>query len=426
MALAEQHSADLSAYMQDLGKRASIAAGELALQETDSKNQALHLIADQLESRSEFLLSENEADMVAARNNSLDAALLDRLELTPGRIQSMADGLRQIASLPDPVGGMSASTVQPNGLEIGKMRVPLGVIGIVYESRPNVTADAAALCLKSGNAVILRGGSEAFRSNHAIASCIQSGLNAAGLSVDAVQLINTTNRDAVGLLLTMSDSIDVIIPRGGRGLVERISQDARVPVIKHLDGLCHVYIDSHADPDMAISVAVNSKVYRFGICGAMETLLVHKDIAADVLPGIARLLKEKEVALKGCEKTRELLPSIESATEDDWRTEYLAPMLSIRVVDSMQEAIEHIGFYGSAHTDSIVTEHLARSREFIRKVDSSSVMVNAATCFADGYQYGLGAEIGISTDRLHVRGPVGLEGLTTEKYVVIGNGTIRS
>ncbi|MBX2825039.1 MAG: glutamate-5-semialdehyde dehydrogenase [Gammaproteobacteria bacterium] len=412
--------------MQQVGVNARRASREMARADTGLKNQALEAIADAIMADRDVLLAANAQDLQAARANGLDAALLDRLELTPARVDAMADGLRQITKLPDPVGDIGGMSNQPSGLQIGKMRVPLGVIGIIYESRPNVTADAAALCIKSGNAVILRGGSEAIRSNSAIARCISVGLASTSLPQDAVQLIDTTDRAAVGLLLAMDQYVDVLIPRGGKGLVARISSEARVPVIKHLDGICHVYIDESADPDKAVRVAVNSKTYRYGICGAMETLLVNRHIAAAVLPPIQKEMDRIGVELRGCAATCEILPAIGSASDQDWHTEYLAPVLSIKLVDDQRAAMDHIETYGSGHTDAIVTEHLGRAREFMREVDSSSVMVNAATCFADGYQYGLGAEIGISTDRLHVRGPVGLLGLTSEKYIVIGDGTIRS
>jgi len=417
--------ADLANYMRGLGRQAKASARRLATTSTHAKNLALNIIATELDAAEAYLLEQNALDMQAARENNIAAALLDRLELTPARIASMSNGLRQIAQLPDPVGAESAASIQPSGLKISKMRVPLGVIGMIYESRPNVTADAAALCLKSGNAVILRGGSEAKNSNRAIAECISKGLAAADIDPAAVQLIDTTDRNAVGLLITMQDYINVIIPRGGKGLVSRISTEARVPVIKHLDGICHVYIDDAANTDMAVSVAVNSKTYRFGICGAMETLLLNASIASHVLPKIQAALIEHKVELRGCALTQAVLENIKPAVEEDWHSEYLAPILSIRIVENMQQAIDHIELYGSGHTDAIVTDSLANAHEFVRMVDSSSVIVNAATCFADGYQYGLGAEIGISTDKLHVRGPVGLEGLTTEKYVVVGDGTIR-
>ncbi len=390
-----------------------------------TKNQALNSIAQAIQDSSSSLVDANQKDMQAGRDSGLAAALLDRLELTPKRIEGMVTGLHQIAALPDPIGEISDMKFQPSGLQIGKMRVPIGVIGIIYESRPNVTADAAALCLKSGNATVLRGGSEAINSNIAIAACIKQGLAAAGLPDESVQFVETTDRAAVLELIQMQNHIDVVIPRGGKGLVKRISEDARVPVIKHLEGLCHIYIDEFADLEMAVSVAFNAKTYRYGICGAMETLLVNETVAADVLPALNKKLIEKGVEVRVCNKTKSLLPDAIDATDEDWVTEYLAPVLSIRTVDSMEQAIDHIKSYGSGHTDAIITSNLERARKFTRQVDSSSVMVNAATCFADGYEYGLGAEIGISTDRLHVRGPVGLEGLTTQKYVVYGEGATR-
>lgn len=426
MSIAQAADNSLQTYMEAVGSQACLAAREVALADTHTKNAALLAIADLIDAAAEKLLVENSRDLDAASEQNISDALLDRLELTPARIAAMADGLRQIAQLPDPVGDISGMANQASGLQIGKMRVPLGVIGIIYESRPNVTADAAALCLKSGNAVILRGGSEAIHSNQAIAKCIRQGLLETGLPETAVQLIETTDRAAVGMLLTMDRYVDVLIPRGGKGLVARVAADARVPVIKHLDGICHVYIDADADIDKAVRIAVNSKTYRYGICGAMETLLVHNDIAARVLPEIGLQLTTLGVEIRGCTETQALLPDSSPATDIDWETEYLAAVLSIRVVDGMQQAMDHIARYGSSHTDAIVTESLTCAREFMRCVDSSSVMVNAATCFADGYQYGLGAEIGISTDKLHVRGPVGLVGLTTEKYIVIGEGTTRS
>lgn len=427
MSLASQHEQkDLATYMQALGERARAASQTIALADTHTKNQALLAIAEQLDQQQAALLAANAIDMQHARERNISSALLDRLELTPARLQAMSDGVRQIAGLPDPVGAVSETRRQPNGLDIGRMRVPLGVIGIIYESRPNVTADAAVLCLKSGNAVILRGGSEALQSNQAIATCINAGLESAGLSGDVVQVIETPDREAVGILLTMTESVDVLIPRGGKGLVARVAAEARVPVIKHLDGICHVFIDEFADEQKAVEIAVNSKTYRYGICGAMETLLVAAPIAERVLPQIQMRLDTAGVEIRGCEQTCQILGNVTAATPDDWATEYLAPIVSVRVVDTPDQAMAHIAQYGSSHTDAIVTENIARARQFVRTVDSSSVMVNAATCFADGYQYGLGAEIGISTDRLHVRGPVGLEGLTTEKYVVTGDGTIRT
>ena len=416
---------DIPSYMLDLGERAKKASKYLANANTAAKNTALNAIADAIIANQQTLIEANSLDLVAGKKNGLDGPLLDRLELTPARISGMAEGLRQIASLPDPVGEISQMSNRPSGLQVGRMRVPLGVIGIIYESRPNVTVDAAALCLKSGNATILRGGSEAINSNRAIAECIQTGLNAADLPTDAVQLVQTTDRTAVSELLGMQGLVDIIIPRGGKGLVERVSRDARIPVIKHLDGICHIYIDEHADFDKAVNVSVNAKTYRFGICGAMETLLVSASIAAEVLPALQEAFVSKGVELRGCQQTCELLSGIVEATELDWQTEYLAPILSIKIVANISEAVQHIENYGSHHTDSIITENITASRIFLREVDSSSVMINTPTCFADGFEYGLGAEIGISTDKLHVRGPVGLEGLTTQKYIVTSEGVIR-
>ena len=382
-------------------------------------------MADAIDEQSDEILAANVLDMTAATQRQISAPLLDRLELTPERIASMSAGLRAIAAQSDPVGAMSATELRPSGLEIARMRVPLGVIGVIYESRPNVTADAAAICIKSGNAVILRGGSEAFHSNQAIASCIRAGLEAGGLPLDCVQLVATTDREAVGALLAARGLVDVIVPRGGKNLVARVAEDARVPVIKHLDGICHVYIDSGADKEKALAVAFNSKTYRYGICGSLETLLVAES-ETDTLLTLAKQLQDHGVELRGCEKTCALLSDIAVADNSDWQTEYLGPILSVKIVAGIDEAMQHISQYGSHHTDAIVTENMRRARQFVREVDSSSVMVNAATCFADGAEYGLGAEIGISTDKLHVRGPVGTLGLTTEKYVVTGDGTIRS
>ena len=421
----EAATEDLDAYMLGLGTRARAAAGSLAGASTRAKNAALVAIADAISERAPAIRAANRRDLDAGRSSRLAAPLLDRLELTDARVRSMAEGLRQIAALPDPVGEISEMRKRPSGLEVGRMRVPLGVIGIIYESRPNVTADAAALCLKSGNATILRGGSEALASNLAIAECIHEGLAAAGLPRDAVQVVETRDRAAVGKLVTMDEHVDVIIPRGGKGLIERIGREARIPVIKHLDGNCHVFIDDRADPDMAVTVAFNAKTYRYGICGAMETLLVGRGIAPRVLPALAERFAEAGVELRGCEETRGLVAGAVPATEEDWATEFLAPILAVRLVGDIDEAMAHIGRYGSGHTDAIVTEDLARARRFMTEVDSSSVMVNAPTCFCDGFEYGLGAEIGISTDRLHVRGPVGLEGLTTRKFIVLGNGQVR-
>lgn len=416
---------DLSAYMHGLGTRARAASRTLAGAPTDARNTALVAIADSIEARVDAIRAANGLDLDSGRSNHLAAPLLDRLELTGARIRSMAEGLRQIAALPDPVGEISDLRMRPSGLQIGRMRVPLGVIGIIYESRPNVTADAAGLCLKSGNATILRGGSEALRSNLAIAECIHAGLAEAGLPPDAVQVVETSDRAAVGMLVAMDEHVDVIVPRGGRGLIERIAREARVPVIKHLDGNCHVFIDEHADPAMAVSVAVNAKTYRYGICGAMETLLVERSIAPRVLPALSGRFAEAGVELRGCEETRALVAGAVPATEADWGTEFLAPVLAVRVVGDIDEAMAHIARYGSGHTDAIVTGDLGRARRFMTEVDSSSVMVNAPTCFCDGFEYGLGAEIGISTNKLHARGPVGLEGLTTQKFVVLGNGEVR-
>ena len=417
---------NIRAYMHSLGHQAKNAASVMARIDTNQKNQALLAIAESLElHRSELTLS-NQKDVDNARASGLTDAMVDRLTLTQERIDLMIEGLHQVATLPDPVGTITDMKYVPSGLQVGKMRVPLGVIGIIYESRPNVTVEAASLCLKSGNAVILRGGSEAIHSNHAIARCLYDGLERAGLPSTAIQVVETTDRAAVGELITMSDYVDVIVPRGGKGLIERISADARVPVIKHLDGICHVYIDAQADQDKAIAIAINAKTHRYGTCNTMETLLVHKDSAEAVLPNLERTFKEKEVELRGCEKTCALLPSVTPATEEDWHTEYLAPILAIRVVNDLDEAIAHINHYGSHHTDAIITENLSHARRFLREVDSSSVMVNASTRFADGFEYGLGAEIGISTDKIHARGPVGLEGLTSQKYIVFGDGHIRT
>ena len=412
-------------YMTRLGRAAREASRLLARASTAQKNNALLSVADALDRARPLLVEANERDLAAGRVAGLDLALLDRLALTPARIDGMIAGLRQVAALPDPVGAIRDMSYRPSGIQIGKMRVPLGVIGIIYESRPNVTIDAASLCLKSGNATILRGGSEAIHSNRAIALCIQEGLASAGLPAAAVQVVETTDRAAVGALITMPEYVDVIVPRGGKGLIERISQDARVPVIKHLDGICHVYVDEHADLEKAHRIALNAKCYRYGICGAMETLLVQAAVANAFLPNMAASLREKGVELRGCECTRDIIDAV-PAHDADWSTEYLAPVLSIKVVADIEEAITHINHYGSHHTDAIVTEHLGRSRQFLAEVDSSSVMVNAPTCFADGFEYGLGAEIGISTDKLHARGPVGLEGLTSEKYIVLGDGQVRS
>jgi len=426
-ALDNETGIDLGQYTADLGRAARTAAAELAHAQPQDKNLALLEIAAVLDQQRATILQENKKDLEAAGDNKVSAAMLERLELDPARIDAMIEGLQQVAGLPDPVGEISGLRYRPSGIQVGKMRVPLGVIGIIYESRPNVTVDAAALCLKSGNASILRGGKEALHSNQAIYQCIQQGLKQAGLNEAAVQVVNTSDRAAVGHMLSMRDCIDVIIPRGGKTLIERIASESMIPVIKHLDGVCHVYIDDHADLQKAVAIAVNAKTRRYGVCNAMETLLVAKAIAPWVMPEIIERMSDKGVELRGCERSREFDGErISAASEDDWYTEYLAPILSIRIVDNLEQAIEHINHYGSQHTDAIVSEDYSRTREFLRRVDSSSVMVNASTGFADGFEYGLGAEIGISTDKLHARGPVGLEGLTSQKYVVFGDGNIRA
>ncbi|TNC93046.1 glutamate-5-semialdehyde dehydrogenase [Thalassolituus sp.] len=416
---------NVAEYMQTLGQQARAASRAMARASTNDKNRALLAIADEITRQRDALRAANAEDMERGRTNGLDAALLDRLELTDGRIDTMIEGLQQVATLPDPVGEITDMKYRPSGIQIGKMRVPLGVIGIIYESRPNVTIEAASLCLKSGNAAILRGGSEAIASNRALADCIRTGLQAAGLPDGAVQVVETTDRAAVGSLITMPEYVDVIVPRGGKGLIERISAEARVPVIKHLDGICHVFIDAEADHTKAINIAINAKTHRYGTCNTMETLLVHAAVAEKILPELATAYGQLNVELRGCEKTRAVLNDIIAATEEDWHTEYLAPVLSVKVVADIDEAIEHINHYGSHHTDSIITENYTLARQFLTEVDSSSVMVNASTRFADGFEYGLGAEIGISTDKIHARGPVGLDGLTSQKYVVLGNGEIR-
>ena len=416
---------NIKQYMQEMGQNARLASRAIAKADAGLKNKALMATADALNAARPALAAANEKDLENGRNNGLDSALLDRLALTPKVIDTMIEGLRQVAALPDPVGEITDMNYRPSGIQLGKMRVPLGVIGIIYESRPNVTVEAASLCLKSGNAVILRGGSEAIHSNQAIAKCLAAGLEAAGLPAATVQVVETTDRAAVGELITMPEFVDVIVPRGGKGLIERISRDASVPVIKHLDGICHVYIDDQADLEKAVKIAVNAKTHRYGTCNTMETLLVAESVAAQVLPMLAEEYAAKGVELRGCEKTRAILTDAVPATEEDWSTEYLAPILAIKVVSSMDEAIDHINDFGSHHTDAIVTENYTLARRFLAEVDSSSVMVNASTRFADGFEYGLGAEIGISTDKIHARGPVGLEGLTSQKYVVFGDGHIR-
>ncbi|MVW73637.1 glutamate-5-semialdehyde dehydrogenase [Bordetella sp. 15P40C-2] len=416
---------DIDDAMLALGENARRASRVMMQATGTAKNQALLAMADALLEHRETLQAANARDLEAARANGLEPALLDRLTLSDKALAKMAEGLRQIANLPDPIGSTTASTLRPNGMRVAQMRVPLGVIGIIYESRPNVTIDAAALCLKSGNATILRGGSEAFHSNVALGKIVQIGLQAAGLPAEAVQVVGTTDRAAVGKLITMTEHIDVIVPRGGKGLIARLSREARVPLIKHLDGNCHVYIHADADPEKAHTIAFNAKTYRYGICGAMETLLVDASVAPTILPKLADALITHGVELRGCERTRELVPAAKPATEDDWAEEYLAPILAIRIVDTYDQAVEHIARWGSGHTDSIVTENFSVAQRFQREVDSSSVYVNLPTCFADGFEYGLGAEIGISTNRLHARGPVGLEGLTTLKWILTGEGQTR-
>lgn len=416
---------DIKDYMLQLGKQARQASREIGKADSKQKNLALVKIAEAIADRSDFLAQENKKDLMAGKQNGLDAAALDRLELTPGRIAAMLEGLQQVAALSDPIGEINGLSFRPSGIQVGQMRVPLGVIGIIYESRPNVTIDAAALCLKSGNACILRGGSESLHSNQAIASCIKQGLAAAGLQEHCVQIVEISDRAAVGELITLKEYVDVIVPRGGKSLIERISNEATIPVIKHLDGICHVYIDGSANVAKALAIADNAKTQRYGVCNAMETLLVAESIAPQVLPALAEIYAAKQVELRGCLKTCSLLKNVIRATEADWGMEYLAPILAIKIVADIDEAIAHINHYGSAHTDAIVTENYTLARQFLREVDSSSVMVNASTRFADGFEYGLGAEIGISTDKLHARGPVGLQGLTTLKFVVLGDGQIR-
>ncbi|MFZ4711003.1 MAG: glutamate-5-semialdehyde dehydrogenase [Zwartia sp.] len=411
--------------MHQIGRQARDASRVLMRASGAQKAQALLAMADALAQQRASLQSANAKDVAAARARQLEPALLDRLTLSERSIDVMIEGLRQIAAMPDPIGGLTSTTIRPNGMHVAQMRVPLGVIGIIYESRPNVTIDAAALCLKSGNASILRGGSEALQSNLALAKIVEHGLLAAGLPRHAVQVIDTPDRAAVGELITMTEHIDVIIPRGGKSLIKRLAAEARVPMIKHLDGNCHVYIDAQADLKQAADVAFNAKTYRYGVCGAMETLLVHQAIAASLLPSLAQRFLAHGVELRGCAQTQKLVAQAALATDEDWATEYLGPILAIRVVESLQEAIAHIERWGSGHTDSIVTQQIAAAQQFQREVDSSSVYVNLPTCFADGFEYGLGAEIGISTNRLHARGPVGLEGLTTLKWVLQGNGQLR-
>lgn len=416
---------DVKAYMQLVGQKARAASRAMARADTNAKNHALTAMADAIDRDAAKLLAANEQDLANARAAGLDSAMLDRLALNAKTVASMAEGLRQIATLADPVGEITDLKYRPTGIQVGKMRVPLGVIGIIYEARPNVTADAAGLCLKSGNAAILRGGKEAILSNQAIAACVREGLAVAGLPETAVQVIETTDRAAVGELITMPQYVDVIVPRGGKSLIARISAEARVPVIKHLDGVCHVYIDDEADPEKAIRVADNAKTQRYAPCNTMETLLVNENIAELVLPPLAQIYRDKGVELRVCAATRAILPDALAATEDDWYAEYNAPILAIKLVADLDEAMDHINTYGSQHTDSIITENYTKARRFLREVDSASVMVNASTRFADGFEYGLGAEIGISTDKIHARGPVGLDGLTSQKWVVLGDGHVR-
>ncbi|MBY0577613.1 MAG: glutamate-5-semialdehyde dehydrogenase [Burkholderiales bacterium] len=417
---------DIKRYMDAVGREARAASRSMARADTAAKNRALEAIAAAVLREADRLLEANALDVAGARSRDLEPALIDRLTLSEKGVAGMSEGLLQIASLPDPVGEISDMKFRPSGIQVGRMRVPLGVIGIIYEARPNVTADAAGLCLKSGNAAILRGGSEALHCNQAIAALVHEGLRLAGLPETAVQVISTTDRAAVGELVTMKDYVDVIVPRGGKGLIERISQEATIPVIKHLHGVCHVYIDDDADLDKALKIAVNAKTQRYGTCNTMETLLVASGVAERILPRLCAIYADKGVELRGDAAARQMVQGMKEATEDDWGTEYLAPILSIRVVRDLDEAMDHIDAYGSRHTDAIVTEDYSRARRFLREVDSSSVMVNASTRFADGFEYGLGAEIGISTDKIHARGPVGLEGLTSQKYIVLGDGQIRT
>ncbi|MDG1387251.1 MAG: glutamate-5-semialdehyde dehydrogenase [Halioglobus sp.] len=417
---------EVEQYMVELGRKARAASREVAASATSARNAALLAARDALDSARAELAAANTTDLERGAANGLDAPLMDRLELTPARIDTMLEGLTQVANLPDPVGSITDMNTMPSGIQVGRMRVPLGVIGIIYESRPNVTVEAASLCLKSGNATILRGGSEALESNMAIARCLTMGLEHAGLPAAAVQVVATRDRAAVGQLITMPQYVDVIVPRGGKGLIERISNDAKVPVIKHLDGTCHVYIDDGADEDMAEAIAVNAKTQRYGTCNTMETLLVHADMASVMLPRLGEAYGAAGVELRGCKRTMAILPGVNAASEDDWYQEYLGPILAVRVVENLEQAMDHINTYSSQHTESIVTRDHGRAMRFLREVDSSSVMVNASTRFADGFEYGLGAEIGISTDKLHARGPVGLEGLTSVKYIVLGEGQVRN
>ncbi|WP_027847773.1 glutamate-5-semialdehyde dehydrogenase [Marinospirillum minutulum] len=416
---------NIAEYMQSLGKQAREASRQLAQAATEVKNAALLATAEELDKQRAALLAANNEDMKAGATRQLDAALLDRLELNDERIDAMIEGLRQVASLPDPVGEITDMSYRPSGIQVGKMRVPLGVVGIIYESRPNVTVEAASLCLKAGNAAILRGGSEAIGSNQAIAKCLMQGLKAAGLPEASVQVVETIDREAVAQMITLSEYIDVLVPRGGKGLIERITADAKIPVIKHLDGVCHVYVDRYADREKALAIAINAKTHRYGTCNTMETLLVHESQAASLLPALAEAYEAKGVELRGCARSRVVVPGMLAAIDSDWTAEYLAPILAVKLVDCLDEAMVHINTYGSHHTDAIITENYTRARRFMAVVDSSSVMVNASTRFADGFEYGLGAEVGISTDKIHARGPVGLNGLTSQKYIVLGDGQIR-
>ncbi len=417
---------DVKDYMETLGRQARAASRAMAKASTAAKNSALQAMAAEIRARREELLAANAEDVAEAKANGLEPAMLDRLTISAKSIEAMAQGLEQVASLPDPIGEITDMKYRPTGIQVGKMRVPLGVVGIIYEARPNVTADAAALCLKSGNAAILRGGKEAIRCNQAIAACVRQGLAIAGLPETAVQVVETTDRAAVGHLVAMPEFVDVIVPRGGKGLIERISKEARVPVIKHLDGNCHIYIDDSADPDKALKILENAKTQRLGTCNTAESLLVARPVATTLLPQLAAMLIAKGVEIRGCAETQALVPQSRPATEEDYSTEYLAAIISCKVVADVDEAIGHINRYSSAHTEAIVTEDYTRAMRFLREVDSSSVMVNASTRFADGFEYGLGAEIGISTDKFHARGPVGLEGLTSQKWIVFGNGEVRS
>ncbi len=416
---------DIEAHVRQIAIDARAASRKIARAATSQRNQALLATADTIESSREKIQQANRTDLESGRKSGLSAAMIDRLELTDARVALMAQGLREIAELPDPVGEITQVVHRPSGIQVGRMRVPLGVIGIIYESRPSVTAEAGGLCLKSGNAVILRGGSEAFHSNIAIVQCLQRGLESAGLSADVIQFIESTDRSAIDYLVSMEDCVDVIVPRGGKGLIERVSSQSRIPVLKHLHGVCHVYVDDDACPDKAMAIVMNSKTQRYGVCNAAETLLIGQSIAPAFLPKVAAALQEKGVELRGCERSRSIYADMSPATEDDWHEEYLAPILSVRVVDGLDQAMDHIEQYGSEHTDCIVTQNLGRAQRFMREVNSSSVMQNASTRFSDGFEYGLGAEIGISTNKLHARGPVGLEGLTMQKYVVYGDGAIR-